>query len=197
MFGQHKRTDAGKRMRKQVFREGPKSVYDFEKYISYGKAEELICICVEPAGKGYFHVLTPEEITNRMRKLPKEHLRNLDTIVLPCMTKKRKRMDIYGLQWNGTVYLYPMNDDLLHEINRPLRPLERQEANKYGGKIIEDGKYHSVQWTKESIKHFYLENILVHELAHVYDRKNTRNVDRERFAEGYVLKYGSKSPLRL
>lgn len=196
MFGQHKRTDAGKRMRKQVFREGPKSVYDFEKYIKVGKCGAP-AFYIEPAGEGRYHVLSVDEILERLDRLPKSHLRNLHTIVLPCMTKKRRRMHLYGLQWGGTIYLYPSRTELRQELNGPPYPNEHIEFEKYGGKVIQEGADWYIQWTKESIKHFYLENILVHELAHVYDRKNTRSVDRERFAEGYVLKYGSKSPHRL
>ena len=40
-------------------------------------------------------------------------------------------------------------------------------------------------WSEEAIRDFYLNNILIHELGHLVDTRNTRYVDRERFASGF------------
>ena len=52
-------------------------------------------------------------------------------------------------------------------------------------------------WTEESVKDFYLNNILVHELGHLVDTRNTSYLDRERYAEWFALHYGYKSSRRL
>ena len=45
-------------------------------------------------------------------------------------------------------------------------------------------------WTEEAVRDFYLNNILIHELGHLVDDRNTGYVDRERFAEWFALEFG-------
>jgi hypothetical protein len=47
-------------------------------------------------------------------------------------------------------------------------------------------------WTEQAVKDFYLNNILIHELGHLLDDRNSRSVDRERYAEWFALEYGYK-----
>lgn len=184
------RIESAKRMRKRLFREGPRNVLDYEKLIQhYGDG---IYFHVEPAGKGFFHVLSVEEILDRINQQPHSHLNGIHCVVLPRMTRKRQRLNIYGLAWGSTVYLYPSPEDRLHVYENDIPNVYRVEARKYGAKIIEEGNTKAVQWTDESLRHYYLENVLLHELAHTYDCRNTRLKDREAFAEAYVQKYGSK-----
>ncbi len=44
--------------------------------------------------------------------------------------------------------------------------------------------------TTAAIKDFYLNNILIHELGHLLDERNTSYTDRERYAEWFAIKYG-------
>jgi hypothetical protein len=48
-------------------------------------------------------------------------------------------------------------------------------------------------WSEASIKDFYLNNILIHELGHLVDDRNTRSVDRERYAEWFAIEYGYRA----
>ena len=41
-----------------------------------------------------------------------------------------------------------------------------------------------------TIRDFYLNNILIHELGHLLDDRNRSYGDRERYAEWFALKYG-------
>ena len=52
-------------------------------------------------------------------------------------------------------------------------------------------------WSEEAIRDFYLNNILIHELGHLVDTRNTRYVERERFAEWFAVHYGYKASRRL
>ncbi len=47
-----------------------------------------------------------------------------------------------------------------------------------------------LEWTEETIRDFYLNNILIHELGHLVDDRNTGYMDRERYAEWFALQYG-------
>jgi hypothetical protein len=173
------------RQRKTTFREGPKSLYDFEKLIE-GEGDGIY-YHVETPGPGFVHVLTETDISTRLAELPAALLANLHCIVLPRMTRKRKLFNVYGMQWNETIYLYPMTADLRVE-GLVLGADYMAEAQQFGAIVDKDAGV--IQWTPETIKRYYLENILIHELGHTLDRKNSSRKDREAYAEHFARKYG-------
>ena len=67
----------------------------------------------------------------------------------------------------------------------------------YGGQWIQaSAGLWKLVWSEESIRDFYLNNILIHELGHLVDSRNSRYVDRERYAEWFALEYGYKASRR-
>ena len=60
-------------------------------------AEEDYRIIVQPAGHGYRHVLTPEQIRKRLAQLPSSFVSTLEVVQLSRMTEKN--------QWHETVRL--------------------------------------------------------------------------------------------
>jgi hypothetical protein len=63
----------------------------------------------------------------------------------------------------------------------------------YGGRWSHDERgVWKLQWTEDTVRDFYLNNILIHELGHLVDSRNTGYADRERFAEWFALQYGYK-----
>ncbi len=154
-------------------------------------------IVVQPPGAGYRHVVTPAEIRQRLQLLPTSMLVPLEVVQLSGMTRKRRRYPCYGMQWGAALYLYPMQEGLVEDFDRPPRPAQWNEARMYGGKWIEHRPGHwRLIWTEETIKDFYLNNVLIHELGHLLDHRNTSYVDRERFAEWFAIEHGYKSPHR-
>jgi hypothetical protein len=63
----------------------------------------------------------------------------------------------------------------------------------YGGRWIEDKGSWKLVWTEKTIKDYYLNNILIHELAHLVDNRNTGRADRERYAEWFAIQYGYRA----
>lgn len=171
-----------------MFREGSKSVYDYEKLIE-GDGDGIY-YHVEPAGRGYVHTVTESEVAARFAELPAHLVSTLNCVVLPRMTRKRKIINIYGMQWAETIYLYPMPADLRVGDKHTLTEAVLAEARQFGATIEEHSGGPVIQWTPETIKPYYLENILLHELGHVVDRKNTSEKDREAFAEHFARQYG-------
>jgi hypothetical protein len=45
-------------------------------------------------------------------------------------------------------------------------------------------------WTESAIRDFYLNNVLIHELGHLLDSRNSGFADRERYAEWFAVRYG-------
>jgi hypothetical protein len=107
------------------------------------------------------------------------------------MTRKKRTLPCYGMQWGSALYLYPVEESLIEHFARPPLAAERREAEMYGGcwKPTPGGLWQLV-WTPATIRDFYLNNILVHELGHLIDDRNRSYADRERFADWFAIEYG-------
>lgn len=154
---------------------------------------------VEPAGPGYRHVVTPDEVRARLDQLPPAFTAGLQVVQFSRMTRKKRSMPLYGMQWGSAIYLYPIEESLIEQYNHPPTPAQRTEARMYGGRWEEAGRERwRLVWTLEAVKDFYLNNILLHELGHLLDTRNTRTLDRERYAEWFAVQYGylPTQPLR-
>jgi len=148
-------------------------------------------IVVQRPGKGYRHVLTPWQVQDRLAQLPKSFIQPLEVVQFSRMTRKKQSFPCYGMQWGTTLYLYPIEEDLVEDFDNPPRPSLYNEAKMYGGQWIDRGRgAWQLRWTPEAIVDFYLNNILIHELGHLLDERNSNYNARERYAEWFAVEYG-------
>lgn len=150
-------------------------------------------VVVQEPGKGYVHAVTAQEIRDRIAQLPKKFTRNLEVVQLSGMTRKRVLFPCYGMQWGAAVYLYPIERSFVETYVRPPQPQQIIEAKMYGGAWKPAGKDWKLEWTPESIKDFYLNNVLIHEIGHVHDDWNSNSEDRERYAIWFATEYGYRA----
>jgi hypothetical protein len=142
-------------------------------------------------------VVTPEEIRQRLGDLPPAMLRPIEVIQLSGMTRKKRTFPCYGMQWGASLYLYPIEESLVEQFSHPPKPAVYNEARMYGGRWQQlSGGAWKLIWTERAIRDFYLNNILIHELGHLLDRRNSSYVDRERFAEWFAIRHGYKASER-
>lgn len=155
-------------------------------------------VLLQDAGKGYRHVVTEEDVRNRLAQLPAWMLDSLEIVQLSQMTRKKRRAPCYGMQWGATIYLYPIEENLVERFMQPPKPAQKIEASMFGGIWQEDkkGRHWNLVWSEETIRDFYLNNVLIHELGHILDQRNTSYVDRERYAEWFALEHGYKASRR-
>jgi len=155
----------------------------------------------QPPGRGYRHVVTPAEVRARLAVLPQHLLRPLQVVQLSRMTRKKKTFPCYGMQWGSALYLYPMEEGLIEYFDQPPRPAQLSEARGFGGRWVQRANHWKLVWTEAALKDFYLNNVLLHELGHLLDDRNTSYNDRERFAEWFARRYaqtpqGRRKPAR-
>ncbi|HUE74906.1 MAG TPA: hypothetical protein VMP01_28830 [Pirellulaceae bacterium] len=154
-------------------------------------------VIVAPAGSGYRHVLTEDEVRQRLNQLPESLLAPLEVVQMSQMTRKRRIAPCYGMQWGSAVYLYPIEENLVEKFTSPPKPSQQIEARMFGAQWQQTGaREWSLFWTEEAIKDFYLNNVLIHELGHVLDSRNSRSIDRERYAEWFAVEHGYKASRR-
>jgi hypothetical protein len=155
-------------------------------------------IVVQPAGAGFRHILAPSEIRARLARLPARFLENLEVVQFSRMTRKKQSFPCYGMQWGASVYLYPIEENLVEYYNCPPTPNQVNEARMYGGRWEHESyDVWKLAWSEAAVRDFYLNNILIHELGHLVDTRNTRYVDRERFAEWFAVEFGYRASRRV
>jgi len=147
-------------------------------------------IIVEPPGSGFRHVLRPEEIRARLGMLPAELTARLEVVQLSRATRKRRQFPCYGMQWGCAIYLYPMEESLVETYERPPTTAQRVEARMFGGSWRQENGLWKLHWRLPAIRDFYLNNVLIHELGHVCDTRNTSVRQRERFANWFAIEHG-------
>jgi hypothetical protein len=156
------------------------------------------CVIQHSAGAGFRHVLTEADVRQRLAQLPAWMIETLEVVQFSRMTRKKLRSPCYGMQWGSTIYLYPIEETLVETFCEPPKPAQRIEASMYGAHWSHagDGAWQLI-WTEEAVRDFYLNNVLIHELGHILDNRNTSTKDRERFAEWFALEMGYKPAHRV
>jgi hypothetical protein len=153
-------------------------------------------VIARPAGQGYRHVITEADIRGRLAQLPEWMLAGLDVVQLSTMTRKKRRAACYGMQWGSTIYLYPIEESLVESFGKPPRPQQKIEAAMYGAHWEHARGQWRLIWTEAALRDFYLNNVLIHELGHILDSRNSRYLDRERYAEWFAVEHGYKASRR-
>jgi hypothetical protein len=153
---------------------------------------------VQPAGKGFRHILSPDDVRGRLAQLPRQFVAPLEVVQFSQMTRKKLSFPCYGMQWGTAIYLYPIEESLIEHYYRPPKPEVYNECRMYGGqwRQMANGSWDLV-WTEQAIRDFYLNNILIHEMGHLLDDRNSNYTDRERYAEWFAIEYGYKPTRRL
>jgi hypothetical protein len=149
---------------------------------------------IQSPGDGYCHVVTPQQVADRLADVPEAFLEGLEVVQFSRMTRKKQSFPCYGMQWGATLYLYPIEESLEEWFTIPPRPEVYNEARMYGGRWDQPapGSWR-LRWTLPAIEDFYLNNILIHELGHLVDDRNTGYAERERFAEWFAVHYGYRA----
>lgn len=146
---------------------------------------------IQPPGEGYRHVVTPQQVRDRLAQVPAVFLKGLEVIQFSGMTRKKQSFPCYGMQWGNALYLYPLEESFVEEFSSPPLSSLVNETRMYGGVWAEPspGAW-TLTWSEQAAHDFYLNNILIHELGHLVDNRNNGYVDRERFAEWFAVEYG-------
>jgi hypothetical protein len=150
-------------------------------------------IIVQEPGEGYRHILTPDDVRRRLTQVPPQFLEQLEVVQFSRMTRKKQSFPCYGMQWGNTLYLYPLEESLVEHFETPPRPNLVNETLMYGGKWSTSPGVWTLTWSEEAARDFYLNNILIHELGHLVDDRNSGYIDRERYAEWFAVEFGYRS----
>ena len=142
-------------------------------------------------GKGYRHVVTVAQVRSRLARLPTRFLKGLEIVQLSTMTRKKRRLPCYGLQWGCAIYLYPFCNTFEEHFLIPPPQQLVIETKMYGARWDHpESDLWRLIWSESSARDYQLNNILIHELGHMVDTWNTNSIDQERYAEWFAIEFG-------
>jgi hypothetical protein len=119
-------------------------------------------IVIRPQIPDFIYPCTALQVENRLKRMPPEHLQDMRAVFLLAGTRKqqtswRNGLCYYGMYWRSCVFLCAYPFDL------------------------------ASQWNLDSLRDFYLNDTLIHEVAHHIDRRlGTNRKKRESFANSFV-----------
>ncbi len=167
--------------------------------------QELPIFMVDNPSRDFYFPVSVEEIKQFLLKLPKEQTDNITHIWLRKVSKKEYEKDkIQGCFICGSgvqlIVLYPFPTNLKMDFGS--RKPTRKELKWYAAyqpELLEkEGKW-ILKWTKESIKRYYLEGLLLHEMGHQLDSYYQRywsatykKQKAESFADNFAYYWGDK-----
>jgi hypothetical protein len=119
-------------------------------------------IAIKPQTSDFIHACTRSEARTRLERMSPASRENLRAVFLLSGTRKQQKswgskLGCYGIYWNSCVFLFA------HPFKLPRR------------------------YTLDDLRRFYLDDVLVHEVAHHLDRERiTDRKAKENFAHAYV-----------
>lgn len=161
--------------------------------------EQLPIFIVDNPSRDFYFPVSVDDIKLTLDKLPKDHTDHLTHIWLQKI-KKNDYLD--GDTFQGCficgsgVYLivlhpFPMDNKMRLGKTKPLQKILNY-YKKYTTDIKQDEDGWYLQWTEETIRKYFLESLLLHEIGHSIDSFYKRywskatTIKRENFADNYV-----------
>ena len=174
----------------------------FQRYHSLDKPSDdqhLPIYIKDNPSRDFFHPINAADIEQQLKVMPSENSDRLTHIWL----RKVKKTDYYAAKGfqacfinGGGVNLivlkaFPMDLKMRFGKNRPIQKNVNQYV-KWTDKLESDEKGWYLVWTEETIKDYYLNYLLLHEIGHYIESQYQRyysqadKVKREEFADNFA-----------
>ena len=155
------------------------------------KNDETPIYIVDNPSRDYFFPITVDDIEYTISKLPAFHTEKITHIWLKKNSPKENYQGCFitGSGVNLIVlYAFPVDLKMRFGIKKPSQKILRWYSAFHPNLVLENEEW-ALQWSKESIKQYYLEGLLLHEIGHQIDSRHKRFMSKKyqnRKAEKYA-----------
>lgn len=123
-------------------------------------------LVADPAPKGYVYPCTLGEVKRQLRRVPPEYTEGLWQVRLSNQIRRYRDRD--GDYLDGEIRLFPYPERLTFPVSpRPNDPWD-QEWLAWGAQVVDDAGIRSLQWSRDALRRYILDHVLLHELGHHY-----------------------------
>ena len=161
--------------------------------------DQLPILMEENPSRDFFFPLDGREVIEALKSLPKRDYEGITHVWLRRLKKSDYINRHQPLAWFAcgsgvriiTLYPWPNSMELTFGQKRPTNRVVN-ETERYGGVIKQRGREWFSEWTLQSLRRFYLQGILFHEVGHHIDQYSrllsAADAKRaEEFADQYAL----------
>lgn len=113
--------------------------------------------------EGFVRPCTAQQVENQLMKVPPEFLKDLRAVFILPGTRKQLK------SWNSSISFF---------------------GHYWRRCIFLHGHPFNFGSDPDSVQRFYLRDVLIHEIGHHVDLRNTTTKNRERFADSFARKHG-------
>jgi hypothetical protein len=152
----------------------------------------------EPVRDPFVMPVTRRDLRRTLDRVPARHTRGLKGVFLLGGTRKQQKVFFselycYGTYWNECIFLHPYPRNRMNMyFSRSPKPSLLEEYRRVGALVTrgdQEGVW--VRFRRETLKHFYLRDVFMHELGHHADRDHDKSHHRsEGFADWFANEYG-------
>jgi hypothetical protein len=151
---------------------------------------ERCLIYLAPVDARFIQPVTVDEVVEVLTSVPGVFLRELKSLLILGGTSKQDKLATgrafhYGCYRAGRICLHAFpKRTLVQNLRRPHKPSTRQAYERMGARYrLERGQWR-LEFDMESLRRFFLYDVLLHEVGHHVDRRNRYKATRqsERFA---------------
>lgn len=155
-------------------------------------------VYVAPLDPRFVRPASLEDVMGTLASVPVEFLMGLESVLILGGTGKQDRQAegrrfCYGCYWTSPkwICLYAFPRRLLTwRLRESVRPSDLQPYRRAGVKCQSDRGRWTLEYDDESLRRFYLDTVLLHEIGHHVDRHNDPRptAESERFAVWFAQK---------
>jgi len=142
-----------------------------------------------PLAPRFVRPFTATDVADVLSSIPADCLEQLAGVYLMAGTAKqqRSRAPTYGMYWENQIFLFPLPVQRLAE--GWFCSSNRAELQRYlacGAVLRSARRGVTVQFDDESLRRFYLCEVLLHEVGHHVDRSRRSAKAAERYADWFA-----------
>jgi hypothetical protein len=137
----------------------------------------------------FLRPFTATDVAGVLSSIPPDSLEQLAGVYLMGGTAKqeRSRAPTYGMYWENQIFLFPVPAQRL--VKGWFCSSNRAELQRYlacGAVLRSARRGVTVQFDDESLRRFYLSEVLLHEVGHHVDRNRRSAKAAERYADWFA-----------
>ena len=150
-----------------------------------------------PLHRDFVRPYTFDDIVETLKSIPERFLRKLKRIIVTGGSRKQRQTlsskYCYGSYFEGNIALFPFPQAWLKmEFSPPPPPHLQQQYLRFNTKAYFEGNGWIVEFNEESLKKWFMRDVLIHEIGHHVDwlYRQEQSKLTEEFAEWFTQEYG-------
>jgi len=153
---------------------------------------QRVSVFERPLNERFARPFDAQDVCEVIEQLAPDLVAGLRAVILLGGTKKQDLVSYSGLfHWGcycwDRIYLHPYpRRRLAYWLGTRVDPRYEREYGPSGVEILEQGGYYRLVWSEASLRRYYLDNVLLHEIGHHADKRAASRRKRERFADWFA-----------